>query len=110
MATRNMRDMQNRHRPSSSHTQQGDVHQIKNEAQLGKEQQAQFNTFKKMAKQYEGKSQDQLMAELKQVAAQQRQSGHLDNKKLEEFKQTIGPMLDAQQSQKLNSILSMLKR
>ena len=110
MAGRSMRDMQRNNTSAKNTAKASNAKSIASETQLTNEQKAQFSTFKKMAKQYEGKSQDQLMAELKQVAAQQKRNGTLNDAQLNNFKQTIAPMLDAQQAQKLNSLLSMLKK
>lgn len=63
-----------------------------------------------MAKQYEGKSEDELTRELLKVTEQGRQDGTFSNEMLETFYRSMSPMMNAEQQQKLNSIMKMIKK
>ena len=58
---------------------------------------------------YSGKSDSELMNELKRVTSQQRQSGMLDTAQIDAAANSILPMLNAEQAQKLQSILAQIR-
>ncbi len=58
---------------------------------------------------YAGKSEDELKSTLFNMVNKGRKDGSFDNKQLENMAKQMGPMLDKQGRQKLNSIMNMLK-
>lgn len=60
-------------------------------------------------KQYEGKSEDELISELKNIASSGRQDGTFNNEMLEGFYKNVAPMMDSDQRSKLDSLIDMLK-
>lgn len=57
-----------------------------------------------------GKSESELMSELLSVAAKKRQEGSLNNEDLENFRSQISSSLSKEQNERLDQIISMLKR
>ncbi len=66
--------------------------------------------MKKTVSEYSSKSEDELLDELKRVADENRQSGELDNEKLDGFANQVAPMLDEEQRKKMEQLISMLKQ
>lgn len=62
------------------------------------------------AKQYEGKSEEELTSELLKAAEQGRRDGSFSNEMLEQFYRTMAPMLSQEQKNKLDSLVKMLKK
>lgn len=67
-------------------------------------------TIEKVLKQYEGKSQSELMGDISRLASQERKKGNLDNTKLDNFARSVSPMLTKEQQARLSSILGQLKQ
>lgn len=57
-----------------------------------------------------GKSESELMSELLSVATKKRQEGSLNNEDLENFRAQISSSLSKEQNERLDQIISMLKR
>ncbi len=64
---------------------------------------------KDMLKQYEGKSEDDLMQELFSAAQRGKQDGTFNEEAIKNFVETAGPMLNEEQRQRMNQILSMIR-
>ncbi len=77
---------------------------------LTPEQKRQMERLKNVSQQYRGKSESELMNELKRAASQGKSNGTLSNQKMDKFAKQIAPMLDENQKKKLNRILSELKK
>ena len=67
-------------------------------------------TIEQTLRQYEGKSQSELMAELTKLAASEREKGNLNNGKLDAFTRNVSPMLSAEQQRRLSSLMVHLKK
>lgn len=67
-------------------------------------------TIEKVLKQYEGKSQSELMSEVTRIATQERKKGTLDNAKLDSFAKSVSPMLTKEQQERLNGLLGQIKQ
>ncbi len=65
-------------------------------------------TIEHTLRQYEGKSEAELMGELTKMADAERRKGTLSNKKLEAFARSVSPMLTKEQQQRLASLLAQL--
>lgn len=59
---------------------------------------------------YKDKSDREIYDEVKRMARENKEKGTLDNKKLNEFANSVAPMLNDDQKQRLNSILKQLKK
>lgn len=64
--------------------------------------------FEKKFEQYKGKSQDELMSELMQVAGKMRADGTFDKQALENFYNSAQGFLNAEQRQRMRSLIDML--
>lgn len=58
---------------------------------------------------YEGKSQEDLIAEITKTAEKNRREGNLTDKDLDDFKVMLTPYLNAEQRKILNDVISGLK-
>lgn len=79
------------------------------EKNLTPEQKRQFEAMKNTAAKYRGKSEEELMRELKQTVQKDKASGTLTDKKMDNFQKKISPMLNEQQRKKLEKIMKELK-
>lgn len=68
------------------------------------------NIEEKTIEELSRKSESELMSELLSVASKKRQEGTLDNQDLENFKSQISSSLTKEQNERLDQIISMLKR
>jgi len=59
--------------------------------------------------QYQGKSEEELFAALKNMTQSEKQNGNLNNTQLESFAKQISPMLSGAQKSKLQNILKTLR-
>lgn len=80
------------------------------ESNLNENQKKQFDTLKSMAKNYEGKSENEILGEIKKTVAKGKQDGSLTDSKINEIAGQISPMLNAQQKAKLDILLKSLKK
>ena len=62
-----------------------------------------------MASQYAGKSQSELMEELMRTAALEKQKGTLTPAMLEQFYNSIGPMLTPEQRERMVALINQIK-
>lgn len=65
--------------------------------------------LRNFVKDYEGKSQSDVMAEIIKVAEKNRREGKLSDADLDNFANMLRPMLDRNQLQELEAIISRLK-
>lgn len=65
--------------------------------------------LRNFVKDYEGKSQSDVMAEIIKVAEKNRREGKLSDADLDNFANMLRPMLDKNQLQELETIISRLK-
>lgn len=79
------------------------------EKNLTPEQRRQFEAMKNTAAKYRGKSEGELMRELKQTVQKDKAAGTLTDKKMDNFQKKISPMLNEQQRKKLDKIMKELK-
>lgn len=63
-----------------------------------------------VAKQYEGKSEGELMGELFKMADQGRKDGSFNNEMLDTFYRSMAPMMNGDQKKKLDSLMKQLKK
>ena len=59
--------------------------------------------------QYSGKSDNELLSELKRVTGEQKEAGQLDDNTMENVANRLSPMLNAQQRQRLQDVIRQLK-
>ena len=69
----------------------------------------QAQAIREAAKSLEGKSQQELMEALMSATAQERAQGKLNNEQMDDMYNTIAPMLNHSQRQKLELIMNQLK-
>lgn len=79
------------------------------EKDLTPEQKRQFEAMKNTASRYKGKSEAELMRELKRTVEKDKAAGKLTDSKMDNFSKKISPMLNEQQRKKLNKIMKELK-
>ena len=68
-----------------------------------------MNVIKNFAGKYEGASEDRLISEIIKEAEKGRKNGTLTDADIDRFKNTLSPMLNAEQRSKLNKIIQKLK-
>ncbi len=64
----------------------------------------------RILEQYSGKSENELYAELMRTTDDQKQNGSFDMEGLNEFESTIMPMLNDKQKEKLEKLMSALRK
>ena len=79
------------------------------EKDLTPEQRRQFEAMKNTAARYRGRSEDELMRELKQTVQKDKAAGTLTDKRMENFQKKVSPMLNEQQRKKLDKTMKELK-
>ena len=65
--------------------------------------------IKKTIEKYQNYSSEQLLSELLKQTSKQKAEGKYDGKKMEDFSNQIRPMLSAEQQNKLDEILKLLR-
>lgn len=80
------------------------------EENLNKEQRRQFEKLKGMAKQYEGKSDSEILKDLSKAVEKGKKDGSLTNEKIDSIASTIAPMLNGQQKEKLQKLMNSIKK
>lgn len=83
---------------------------LKNEEKLSGEQKKQFENLKNMAKQYEGKSEREILSDLTGAVERGKKDGSITDEKLNGIINTVAPMLNGEQKQKLQKIVDALKK
>ena len=83
---------------------------IPDESKLNAEQKNQFEKLKGMAKQYEGKSDNEILKDLTSAVEKGKKDGTLTNEKIDSIASTIAPMLNKEQLNKLNKLMSSIKK
>lgn len=81
-----------------------------NENNLNKEQKQQFDKLKGMAKQYEGKSDAEILKDLSKAVEKGKKDGSLTNEKIDNIASTIAPMLNNEQKAKLQKLMGVIKK
>lgn len=84
--------------------------QARNEAQAGAAQLSgdDMANIESMMNAYGGKSEAELMAELKRMTEKQKKAGSFDASAMQKTAESIMPMLTSEQQQKLIGIMNML--
>ena len=66
--------------------------------------------IRKKAESYVGKSDAELIGEIMKTARQGKADGSIDNDQLQRFAESVAPMLNQEQKERLNTVLEMIKR
>lgn len=90
---------------------------LKNEKKP-KEDKGNFNTSKEkiaetvqeIAKDYEGKTEEELMSDILKRAAAGKKDGSIDFNELDNMTKKVAPMLNPEQKERLNYIMNMIKK
>lgn len=77
---------------------------------LNKKQKKQVEKLKENLVDYKDKSSDEIYNEVRKMAKENKEKGTLDNQKLNSFANSVAPMLNNDQKQRLNDILKQLKK
>ena len=80
------------------------------ESKLNNEQKKQLDKLKGMAKQYEGKSDSEILRDLSQAVDKGKKDGTLTDEKINSIASTIAPMLNSEQRNKLNKLMQTIKK
>ncbi len=83
--------------------------QIKDESNLNPDQKKQLEKLKGMAKNYEGKSDSEILKDLSSAVKKGKADGSLTDEKIKHIAQSISPMLNSEQKNKLNFLMESLK-
>ena len=81
-----------------------------NENNLNNEQKKQLDKLKGMAKQYEGKSDTEILTDLSTAVEKGKKDGSLTDEKIDSIASTIAPMLNNEQRNKLNKLMQTIKK
>lgn len=81
-----------------------------NEDNLNNEQKKQLDKLKGMAKQYEGKTDAEILTDLSKAVEKGKKDGSLTNEKIDSIASTIAPMLNNEQRNKLNKLMQTIKK
>ena len=74
------------------------------------EQKDQLEKLKGMARQYEGKSENDILKDLSHAVKKGKADGTLTNEKIDGIASTIAPMLNEEQRKKLNMLMKTIKK
>ena len=66
--------------------------------------------IRKKAQSYAGKSDDELLGDIMKTARQGKADGSIDDEQLQKFAESVAPMLNQEQRERLNRVLEMIKR
>lgn len=80
----------------------------KNPKQANAQQQAQAEQILKQAERFQGKSDAQLMAQLKAEINKGKQDGSFNQEAMQQFMAQVAPMMNAEQRKKLEAIAKTL--
>ena len=80
------------------------------ESKLNNEQKKQLEKLKGIAKQYEGKSDNEILKDLSQAVDKGKKEGTLTDEKINSIASTIAPMLNSEQRNKLNKLMQTIKK
>ena len=80
------------------------------ENNLNNEQKQQLNKLKGMAKQYEGKSDAEILKDLSKAVENGKKDGSLTDEKIDSIASTIAPMLNREQKAKLQKLMGAIKK
>jgi hypothetical protein len=83
--------------------------QKKGRSDLTPDQQDQFDRLRQQSERYRGMGDDQLMEEIGKLMQDNTVRSKVQNGELDRFADVIGPMLNAQQKQKLHQITQWLR-
>ena len=88
-----------------------DFRSFKNQADQREKTQGSFdqNDARKTAESYKNKSDSELLSDIFKVANEQKANGSLSDEKLRAFADSVAPMLNEEQKQRLNGVIEMLK-
>jgi hypothetical protein len=75
---------------------------------LNQSQKQQYDTMQEQMRRYEGKSEAELLNEIKRMSKAGRENGTFDEKKLNHFANTISPMLNEEQKRRLQHIMQQI--
>ena len=67
------------------------------------------NEIKEKFEKYQNMNQTELINELLKESNIQKQKGNLDEKKLDEIKNSLSPLMDEEQKNRLNELINMLR-
>ncbi len=84
--------------------------QSADESKLNGEQKEQLEKLKGIAKQYEGKSDNDILKDLSQAVQKGKKDGTLTNEKIDSIASTIAPMLNSEQKNKLARLMQTIKK
>lgn len=74
-----------------------------------KSNQSAFELLKRVASKYEGASEGELISAIMQEARRAKERGELSEKEIENFVNSIYPMLNAKQRKQLNEVVQKIK-
>ena len=77
---------------------------------LDEQGKSQYDDIKRKAKQFEGKSEGELMGELFKRVGEGKKNGTLSDSDLDRFAAQAAPMLNAEQRKKLQLLLTQMKK
>ncbi|GEM_PF-3264019 len=80
------------------------------DVKLNQDQQEQMERLKENLSDYKDKSDKEIYADIKKMAKENKAKGTLDNKKLTSFANSVAPMLNDEQRDRLGQILKQLKK
>lgn len=80
------------------------------ESKLNNEQKMQLDKLKGVAKQYEGKSEKEILKDLSSAVEKGKKDGSLTDEKINSIASTIAPMLNKEQLSKLNKLMETIKK
>lgn len=83
------------------------TNQVENE--LNSEQRIKLDQIKNMAKKYEGKDESEILSELKSAVKKGKSDGSLTDDKMSSIIETLSPMLNSQQKNKLNELIKNME-
>ena len=67
-------------------------------------------TLREKAREYAGKSDDELLSEILKNVRQGRESGTFSDAGLEQFRDRVAPMLNQEQRERLQSVIDLIKK
>ena len=106
MAKKDLREMKKKKRNKNEEIKKAAKETLGKDIEVGDDQVKEIENAEEVIKRYEGKNEDELLTELKDM----RKKGEFNNEMIDNFFQNVSPMLDDDQKNRLKRIMQMLNK
>ena len=111
MAKKDLRQMKKDKQRKKKKLDKEDIHEMARESgvEMGDIKKKDVRDMEKTIKEYEDKSEDELMGDLENMIRSGREDGSFSNEMLDGFMKNVAPMMNAAQRKRMEEIARMIK-